>query len=80
MFVGFDTVTYFEQLMGETYSSYKRHSFEELSSLINEYKYVSKLILLEFIKKKTAESRLKSSTIIDVDPENVSVLPFDGPE
>jgi molecular chaperone DnaK len=80
MFVGIETVSYFEELMAETYSSYKQHSFEELSSLVNEYKYVSKLILLDFIKKKTAESRLKSSTIIDVDPESVTVLPFDGPE
>jgi molecular chaperone DnaK len=80
MFVGIDTVSYFEQLMSETYSFYKKRSLEELSSSLNEYKYISQLILLEFIKNATAKSRLQSSTIIDVDPDSVTVLPFEGPE
>ena len=63
--LGVDTSSYFEELISQMSILYKENSLLEISSLINDLKYMHNLIVLEFIKTKLSKSN--SGNVIDVE-------------
>jgi hypothetical protein len=60
-----DTSSYFEELISQMSILYKENSLLEISSLVNDLKYMHNLIVLEFIKTKLSKSN--SGNVIDVE-------------